>query len=123
MDQSITCSFFSDSYNFVLSSIYGSNKGVDRRRLWSHLFSLNGDSSKPWLLARDFNVLAHPSESSSFDGSQMPNSDVRDFIDCMHELAIFYLVYVWLMFTWTNRQREGFIARKLDRVLVNCASL
>ena len=85
--------------------------------------TLKGDNAKPWLLAGDFNVLAHPSKSNRFDGSQLPNRDIKEFTECLQELAVFDHAYEGPMFTWTNCQEEGFIARKLDRVFVNCAWL
>ena len=77
-------------------------------------------SNKAWLLVGDLNVLAHPSKSSNFNGSKVPNSDIRDFIKCMQNLATIDHVYTGPLFTWSNRQEKGFMARKLDRVLVNC---
>ena len=47
MDQCITCPFTTNSYDFVLSAVYGLNKRVDRRRLWSHLLILKGDNTMP----------------------------------------------------------------------------
>ena len=54
MDQCITCSITTASKEFVLSAIYGSNEGVERRRLWAHLNSLQGViANKAWLLTED----------------------------------------------------------------------
>ena len=117
-DQCITCLVASDSQLFYLSAIYGSNDRVDRRELWSHLFSLHGSlAQKPWSLASDFNVIAHPSKSSNY--TQVQSSDVKDFTKCIQQLAIFDHAYNGSLFTWSNRQKEGFNARKLDRVLIN----
>ena len=69
MDQSITC-VSQRAKKFYLSAVYGSNEGVDRRRLWSHLLSVKGSLSQfPWMLVGDFNVITHPSESSNFISS------------------------------------------------------
>ena len=120
MDQSITCSVNSDSHKFVFSIIYGVNEGVERRKLWQHLIALQGVvSQKPWILAGDWNVMAHPSKSSKFDGSQVPNLDMKEFTECLEHLAVFDHNFTGLLFTWSNKQGEGFMARKLDRVLVN----
>ena len=41
----------------------------------------------------------------------------------MHNLAVFDHVYTGPLYTWTNKQDEGFMARKLDQALVNCSWL
>ena len=59
MEQCISCCVTSGMHKFYLSVVYGLNEGIDRRRLWSHLNSLKGSFSQhPWLVARDFNVIA-----------------------------------------------------------------
>ena len=105
MDQCISCSFSNVSHNFVLSAIYGSNDGMDRRRLWNHLSTVKGVvSNRAWLLVGDFNVSGHLSESSNFDGSQVPTTDIRDFTDCMQNLAVLDHTFTGPLFTWSNRQ-------------------
>ena len=39
-DQSVTASVKLDDHSFYFSAIYGCNDGVDKRRLWNHLFSI-----------------------------------------------------------------------------------
>ena len=117
-DQSITCRIQQDHKTFYFSAIYGCNEGLDRRRLWSHLLSLqNSFVGEPWLLSGDFNIIAHPSKS--FPKPQGVSSEMREFTDAMIQLSIFDHVYTGLIFTWTNHQPDGFLARKLDRVLIN----
>ena len=65
-DQSITCRIQDESKVFYFSAIYGCNKGLERRRLWNHLVSIQSTlSGDLWLLYGDFNVIANASESSS----------------------------------------------------------
>ena len=60
-DQTVTVSVKVDAHSFYFSTIYGCNDGVDRRRLWNHLVSIQRIIlDEPWLLARDFNVTIHP---------------------------------------------------------------
>ncbi|XVE56937.1 hypothetical protein DITRI_Ditri04bG0050900 [Diplodiscus trichospermus] len=109
-----------DSKHILLSVVYGSNDGVDRRSLWAHLESIAGSFyNVPWILARDFNVVAHPSESSKFDSSQGTSVDIKDFQECIEHFAIFHHASVGPFFTWSNKQHENFIAKKLDRVMIN----
>ena len=76
-------------------------------------------AQKPWLLAGDFNVLAYPYESSKYDGNQGPNADIKEFTECMQNIIVFDYAYIGPLYTWSNRQGEGYMARKLDRVLIN----
>ncbi|XVE68774.1 hypothetical protein DITRI_Ditri09bG0097000 [Diplodiscus trichospermus] len=118
-NQSISYMVDFDSKQFLLSAIYGSNEGVERRSLWAHLNSLSGSYSQiPWILARDFNVIACPSESSSYIGSH-PHGYIKDFSECLHQIAILDHVASGPKFTWSNKQQENYIAKKLDRVLIN----
>ena len=48
-DQSITSWVDYDSKKFVLTAIYGSNEGEDRKLLWRHLESIG--LTEPWILA------------------------------------------------------------------------
>ena len=117
MDQCITCLVSQDSQRFFLSTVYGSNEGVDRRRLWSHLSSMkNSICQNPWLLVGDFNVIAHPSKDSRFTGSQVMNLNNKEFKECMQTLAVFDHAFTGPLLTWSNHQEEAFLARKLDRV-------
>ena len=45
-DQSITCCITYDSHKFFLNAIYGCNDGMDRKRLWSYLYSLHSSLSQ-----------------------------------------------------------------------------
>ena len=117
-NQSITCRIVQDAKQFYFTAIYGSNDGMERRGLWSHLQTVSGTfMSNPWMLAGDFNVIAHPTESSY--EHQQYSSGMRDFMDSRESLSVFDHAYTGPLMTWSNHQSEGFLARKLDRVLIN----
>ena len=121
-DQSITYRIRLDPATFYFNAIYACNKGVERRRLWNHLISLKSSlSDEPWTLAGDFNIIAHHSESCT--AALMVNSDNKEFTEAMHRLFVFDHVFSGPIFTWSNRQQDSFISRKLDRVLINDAWL
>ena len=61
----------------------------------------------------------NPIESSSYNGNQVLNSDVREFNECIQQLAVFDHAYNGPLFTWSNRQGDGFVTKKLDRALIN----
>ena len=44
---------------------------------------------------------------------------MREFTDVMLQTSFFYLSYSGPLYTWSNCQLDGFLARKLDRVLIN----
>ena len=68
-------------------------------------------------MARDFNVIVQQCESLS--GSQEINSDIRNFVASRNQLSMFDHAFFGPLFTWKNRQAEGFIAKKLDKMLIN----
>ena len=70
-------------------------------------------------LAGDFNIITHPTESSNYNGSQVVNADIRDFKECISALFVTNHAFIGLHYTWFNHQHEGFLAKKMDRVLVN----
>ena len=119
-DQSITTSIKLDDHSFFFSAIYGCNEDMDRRRLWSHLYSNKSIIlDEPWFLIREFNFTVHPSESFNFFESQLINSDMKEFIEAKNRIPVFDHVTFGPLFTWINKHLDGFIARKLDKVLVN----
>ena len=44
---------------------------------------------------------------------------MRDFQESMKRVAVFDHTFNGPTFTWSNHQGEGFVAKKLDRVLIN----
>ena len=69
-------------------------------------------------MAGDFNVIADLVESLNSSDVFVTNSYIRGFTDCCIQLLIFNHAYSGPV-TWTNKHMDGFIAKKLDRVLVN----
>ena len=100
--------------------VYGFNEGSTRRSLWRNLCGLKGSfSRKPWLLAGDYNIIAKLEESSSYDGNKRISIDMREFQKSLQELEVVDHSYTGPIFTWSNHQNEGVLARKLDRVIIN----
>ncbi|XP_039038081.1 uncharacterized protein LOC120175552 [Hibiscus syriacus] len=105
----------------VITAVYGSNFGVARRGLWEHLRTVENDlGSSSWVIGGDFNIIARAEESSDFETMGVHNSsDMKEFQDCLEELDLMDHPFLGPTFTWSNRQEGSFLARKLDRVLVN----
>ncbi|CAH2047860.1 unnamed protein product, partial [Thlaspi arvense] len=51
------------------------------------------------------------------------NSNMIDFRDCLNQMGLFDLRFQDLFFTWTNCQPDSPVAKKIDRLLVNCHAL
>ena len=71
------------------------------------------------MLVADFNVTLDPDESSNSTGSNLITPDMKEFIKARRIISIFDHAYSEPLFTWSNKQYESFIARKLDKTLVN----
>ncbi|XP_039023541.1 uncharacterized protein LOC120156224 [Hibiscus syriacus] len=117
----ITISGTVDGHRIIITAIYGRNNGVVRRGLWDHLKSVGnvlGPSS--WVIGGDFNITASLEESSDFEiigVHYTPN--MREFQECLDDLELMDHPFLGPLFTWSNRQEDSFLARKLDRILVN----
>ncbi|OMO78705.1 reverse transcriptase [Corchorus capsularis] len=118
--QCITCKVTSYGKQFYVSAVYGANFEIERKDLWNHLLHLSGViDHAPWLVARDFNIIFTLEESSDYNGSQLPGSDVLAFTKCISQLDLVDHIYTGPLFTWWNKREEGSIFMKLDRALVN----
>ena len=67
----------------------------------------------------DFNVIAQAIESSKFNGSQGLNLFSKEFIKCLQNIATFDHASIGPLFTWSNKQDDGFLEKKLDIVMIN----
>ncbi|XP_039072037.1 uncharacterized protein LOC120219279 [Hibiscus syriacus] len=120
-DQSITIKGSYLGFSIFISAIYGSNAGIARRQLWQQLKEVgvlvNHD---PWVLGGDFNIFLHAHESSDHDVLvNYITMDMKEFQDFNSEMELLYHPYFGPTFTWSNKQKEFFLARKLNRVLIN----
>ena len=60
-------------------------------------------------------------ESSPFNASYAISNDMRDFENVRNNISVYNHAFIGPLFTWTNKHQEGFMARKLDCVLINDA--
>ncbi|XP_039068832.1 uncharacterized protein LOC120215148 [Hibiscus syriacus] len=90
-DQSLSIAGNINGCRTLITAVYGSNSGIGRRDESSDFESLGVHSS----------------------------SDMEDFQDCLGDLDLLDHHFLGPTFTWSNRQDKGFLARKLDRILVN----
>ncbi|XP_039015205.1 uncharacterized protein LOC120145416 [Hibiscus syriacus] len=109
------------SIPLIITVVYGSNHGILRRQLWQHLFDLGklyGNLS--WVLGGDFNVILNSNESSNSSSlGPFLSSDMKEFQDVVFDLELSYHPFFGPTFTWSNKQQDSYLARKLGRVIVN----
>lgn len=109
---------------FCCSFIYASNFANDRKELWSDLQNHHDIVSfrgKPWLILGDFNETLDITDHSGSASRPMFTAGMRDFQHTVHYCSLLNLRTYGPLFTWSNRQDEGLISKKLDRVLQNMA--
>ncbi|XP_039012427.1 uncharacterized protein LOC120141701 isoform X1 [Hibiscus syriacus] len=70
------------------------------------------------MVGGDFNVTADSMESSNNENGHF-TPEMEDLRNCLTSLGLVDHPYFGPVFTWSNKHEEGFIARKLDRVMVN----
>lgn len=73
----------------------------------------------PWLLLGDFNVILHVEERLDFNVGNILLSEENFFVSCIQDLGVMDCSFIGPTFTWSNKQAENFLAKKLERVLVN----
>ncbi|XP_039046690.1 uncharacterized protein LOC120186944 [Hibiscus syriacus] len=120
-DQSLTIGGSVNSHRTLITAVYGSNSRTSRRGLWDQLKYMESEvGSSLWVVGGDFNVILRAEESSDFETLGVYNSpDIEDFQGCLEDLDLLDYPFLGLSFTWTNKKDVGFLARKLDRILVN----
>lgn len=100
----------------MLSCVYAAKLYIDRVVLWSNLQSLKGCmDSFPWLLVEDFNIIL-TSEEHSNEGYTLSTAE-KDFSNCLRSIKVEDCTFSGSFFTWSNRQLEGYIAKKLDMTI------
>ncbi|XP_039023159.1 uncharacterized protein LOC120155749 [Hibiscus syriacus] len=107
-------------HRVVITAIYSSNNSQSRRGLWDYLRSLESEIGHySWVLGGDFNVIVDAQESSDYDLGSHSSADIEEFKDCLEDLEVQDHHFVGPLFTWSNKQDETYLARKLDRILTN----
>lgn len=88
----------------------------------THLHSVLDLDCKPWMIGGDFNHILHVTEQSvSFDYNN--STSLYQFKDTLLKLGMFDSRYQGPCFSWLNKHHALPITKKLDKVLLNYASL
>lgn len=120
--QAITCELLIPGQpSFIYTAIYASNLSDEKNDLWVELMQLHasfGLEDSPWMIGGDFNQVLFGSEhvtaSENINYTQM-----YQFRDCLHQMGVCDLRYTGTHLTWTNKQDDYPVAKKLDRQLIN----
>ncbi|KAJ9552835.1 hypothetical protein OSB04_016880 [Centaurea solstitialis] len=102
--------------SFFVTIVYGANRGLDRKELWSGLCKAKVImGSKPLIIMGDFNEMLFPHDG--FGGSSRRNTCMEDFYRCVEDIEVLDVPYTGIHYTWTQKPHGGDgLHRKLDRI-------
>jgi hypothetical protein len=114
---SLTTSFASttSALTFYITNVYGPCNATQKPIFLAELASLAANTTGPWLVLGDFNLLRAPSDRSN------GNFDAREadiFNSWINDAGLLEIPLIDRLFTWSNNQPHPILAR-LDRALVN----
>lgn len=122
-DQLITVSMaLSGGDEFFLSVIYAKNTEAERCVLLEDLKNHQNSPifrNKAWLVLGDFNETLDVEEHSDHETTPFIMQGMRDFQSVTQHCSLLDLPSHGPLYTWSNKQSEGIISKKLDRVLFN----
>ncbi|XP_033136094.1 uncharacterized protein LOC103837732 isoform X1 [Brassica rapa] len=120
--QSLTCFVHCPgSPPFTVTAVYAANTSDERQQLWKDLRDTQTTCSlhqSSWIIGGDFNEIIHCAEHSSVSFTQT-TPQMIEFKECLDDIEVKDLRYHGPCFTWSNKQPEDPIAKKLDRIMVN----
>ena len=126
-DQLITCSVgLEGEEEFLCTFVYARNLSEERKELWDDLCHHHDSAmfkNKEWMIMGDFNEILEGDENSRFAILGRVSGGMCEFQRVMLHCHLSDLGYQGLVFTCSNKQEDGIICKKLDRVLMNDAAL
>ncbi|KAG2291193.1 hypothetical protein Bca52824_037862 [Brassica carinata] len=109
--QSVTCEVkIQGTAPFVYTAVYASNERAERTDLWVELMNTCQTFS--------LDSIIHPSEHSSTEVDHL-TANMVELRDCFHQMSLYDLRSHGSHFTWSNKQPDSPITKKLDRLLIN----
>lgn len=73
----------------------------------------------PWLVFRDFNFELHMDEISDYTKGMHISTKSLEFRSCIEDIGLVVMKSFGTLYTWSNTRSTGFLAKKLDKFLVN----
>ncbi|CAM8975881.1 unnamed protein product [Rhodiola kirilowii] len=107
---------------YTCTFVYASTSVSVRQNLWHDLLDMSSSITGPWIVAGDFNTISSGSEKKG-GAAQAPGS-MSDFNEFQMDCGLSDAGYTGSKFTWSNNRSEDHqIWMRLDRVLINGATL
>ncbi|XP_074305552.1 uncharacterized protein LOC141640770 [Silene latifolia] len=102
---------------YWVTFVYGFNKAVDRKVLWSTLENYHKVTPGAWLIGGDFNNILHSNERI---GATITSVEMAPFQHCVQNCGVEDIKAMGYFLTWTNKQEvhSRFYSR-IDRALIN----
>ena len=98
--------------------MYGLHTRREQADLWDILNNISLNVGQlPWVVLGDFNVVRRPEER--LGGEMSWSRASKDLEKCCASDQLEDLRYAGHQLTWSKGEGDNFLARKLDRVLVN----
>ncbi|XP_022030899.1 uncharacterized protein LOC110931834 [Helianthus annuus] len=72
---------------------------------------------KPWVIMGDFNSSLYLEDSLT--SSSTSSVGMREFKECVNNIEVFDINSSGLHYTWSNKQKQGAVFKKIDRVMGN----
>ncbi|KAL5127208.1 hypothetical protein HKD37_14G039672 [Glycine soja] len=102
---------------YDLTAIYALNKLDQRRTLWTDIECIHGNQHGPWVLLGDFNNVLKAKDRVG--GNLVTESEYEDLAKMMRNTRTFEKDSTGDYYTWSNKQTDGMIYSRIDRVLGN----
>ena len=107
---------------FMASFVYGMNDDMECIPLWEDLSNFSQTvQAQPWIVTGDFNSVRHISKKSGRNLSW--TTAMEAFNKCCAAADIDDLKFVGHLLTWSNKNPNNPISKKLDRALINSSWL
>jgi hypothetical protein len=117
--QMIHCGLYDTNGIFLswFTAIYALNHLDQRRRLWLELEDIHHAQQGPWCLMGDFNNVLKAADR--IGGRMIHESEYSDFASMMDRVGLSEMDSLGDYYTWSNKQVDGVIYSRIDRVLGN----
>ncbi|XP_077226473.1 uncharacterized protein LOC143888949 [Tasmannia lanceolata] len=113
--------FIHYNITILLTFVYATNSGNERRLLWDSLDSIAPTNRIPWgisMVLGDFNVIRFAEESVG--GAEPNRIEMADFNECIDCCSLHDLKCMGQTLSWSNSPKTSELKlRRLDRALVN----
>ncbi|XP_077223492.1 uncharacterized protein LOC143857103 [Tasmannia lanceolata] len=97
--------------SFLLTAVYASNSGSERRDLWEDICNLAFAINRPWIVAGDFNTTRFPDQRMG--GPDRVYRELEEFNDCIEACAPKDLKTIGQVLSWNNNSQDDIRLRHM----------